>query len=122
MRINIGQEFVIGGFTPGSKGIDALVVGYYEGRRLIYAARVRAGLVPASRRELYERLKPLIVGNLPIRQSPGSDARALVAGPHCREDERVHLGETETRREFRVPRMDRFESRSAHQVRRPALR
>ncbi|HVW79035.1 MAG TPA: RNA ligase family protein [Alloacidobacterium sp.] len=38
MRINIGQEFVIGGFTPGSNGIDALVVGYYEGRKLIYAA------------------------------------------------------------------------------------
>ena len=28
MRINIGQEFVIGGFTPGSNGIDALIVGY----------------------------------------------------------------------------------------------
>jgi len=33
MRINIGQEFVIGGFTPGSIGIDPLVVGYHEGRR-----------------------------------------------------------------------------------------
>jgi len=40
--INIGQEFVIGGFTPGSNGIDALVVGYYDGRTLIYAARVDA--------------------------------------------------------------------------------
>jgi bifunctional non-homologous end joining protein LigD len=29
MRFNVGQEFVIGGFTPGSNGIDALVVGYY---------------------------------------------------------------------------------------------
>jgi ATP-dependent DNA ligase len=27
-RINIGQEFVIGGFTPGSNGVDALVVGF----------------------------------------------------------------------------------------------
>src|SRR6516162_6637592 len=61
MRINIGQEFVIGGFTPGSNGIDALIVGYYEGGKLIYAARVRAGLVPASRREIYDRLKPLSV-------------------------------------------------------------
>lgn len=60
-RINIGQEFVIGGFTPGSNGIDALVVGYYEGGKLIYAARVRAGMVPASRRELYGRLKPHII-------------------------------------------------------------
>ena len=31
-RINIGQEFVIGGFTLGSKGVDALVVGFYAGR------------------------------------------------------------------------------------------
>lgn len=70
MRINIGQEFVIGGFTPGSNGIDALIVGYYEGRKLIYAARVRAGLVPASRRELYDRLKPLIIGSCPFTNLP----------------------------------------------------
>lgn len=57
MRINVGQEFVIGGFTPGSNGIDALVVGFYEGKTFLYAARVRAGLVPASRRELHAGLK-----------------------------------------------------------------
>ena len=70
MRINIGQEFVIGGFTPGSNGIDALVVGYYERRKLIYAGRVRAGLVPASRRELYSRLNPLIVDTCPFTNLP----------------------------------------------------
>jgi bifunctional non-homologous end joining protein LigD len=70
IRINIGQEFVIGGFTPGSNGIDALVVGYYEGRKLIYAARVRAGLVPTSRREIYEKLKPLIVQPCPFVNLP----------------------------------------------------
>ena len=70
MRINIGQEFVIGGFTPGTNGIAALVVGYYEDRKLIYAARVRAGLVPASRRELCARLKPLIVQICPFVNLP----------------------------------------------------
>jgi DNA ligase D-like protein (predicted ligase) len=69
-RINIGQEFVIGGFTPGSNGIDALVVGYYEGGKLIYAARVRAGLVPASRRELSGLLKPHIVKTCPFANLP----------------------------------------------------
>ena len=69
-RINIGQEFVIGGFTPGSNGIDALVVGYYEGGKLTYAARVRAGLVPASRRELYGLLKPHIVKTCPFANLP----------------------------------------------------
>lgn len=38
MRINIGQEFVIGGFTPGSHGIDALIVGFYDQGRLTYAS------------------------------------------------------------------------------------
>jgi bifunctional non-homologous end joining protein LigD len=70
IRINIGQEFVIGGFTPGNNGIDALVVGYYEGRKLIYAARVRAGLVPSSRREVYEQLKPLIIKTCPFANLP----------------------------------------------------
>lgn len=71
-RLNIGQEFVIGGFTPGSHGIDALVVGFYRGDALMYAARVRAGLVPATRRELYSRLKPLIVEKCPFANLPES--------------------------------------------------
>jgi ATP-dependent DNA ligase len=83
MRINIGQEFVIGGFTPGSNGIDALVVGYYKARKLIYAARVRAGLVPASRRDLYEKLKPLIVQTCPFvnlpEATPGRWGQGLTA-------------------------------------------
>jgi len=84
MRINIGQEFVIGGFTPGSNGIDALVVGYYEDRKLVYAARVRAGLVPASRRELYEKLKPLAIQTCPFVNLPeatqGRWGQGLTAG------------------------------------------
>jgi DNA ligase D-like protein (predicted ligase) len=83
MRINIGQEFVIGGFTPGSNGIDALVVGYYEGRKLIYAARVRAGLVPALRRELYDNLKPMIMQTCPFvnlpEATPGRWGQGLTA-------------------------------------------
>lgn len=69
-RMNIGQEFVIGGFTLGGNGIDALVVGYYEGGKLIYAARVRAGLVPASRRDLYGLLKPHIDKTCPFANLP----------------------------------------------------
>jgi hypothetical protein len=34
-------------------------MGFYRGKDLIYAARVRAGLVPATRRELFEKLKHL---------------------------------------------------------------
>lgn len=60
MRLNLGQEFVIGGFTTGTDGFDWLVVGVYEGEKVLYVARVRAGFVPASRRDVFARLKPLI--------------------------------------------------------------
>ena len=47
-RINLGQEFVIGGYTKGTQEFDALIIGFYRGKELIYAARVRAGFVPAT--------------------------------------------------------------------------
>src|SRR5258708_11754457 len=48
MRINQGQELVIAGYTPSPKNFDALVIGYYEGDKLMYAARTRNGFTPAS--------------------------------------------------------------------------
>jgi ATP-dependent DNA ligase len=35
------------------RAILSSVVGFYRGKDLIYAARVRAGLVPATRREVF---------------------------------------------------------------------
>lgn len=69
-RLNKGQEFVIGGFTPGSHGFDALVVGFYQRRMLMYAARVRAGFIPSQRRDLYSRLTPLISNSCPFTNLP----------------------------------------------------
>jgi DNA ligase D-like protein (predicted ligase) len=75
-RINLGQEFVIGGYTPGTHGFDALIVGFYRGRELIYAARVRAGLVPATRRTVFERIKHLKAAKCPFVNLPElSDGR-----------------------------------------------
>jgi ATP-dependent DNA ligase len=49
MRVNQGQELVIAGYTPSNKNFDALVIGYYEDGKLMYAARTRNGFTPASR-------------------------------------------------------------------------
>jgi ATP-dependent DNA ligase len=35
MRVNQGQEFVIGGYTPSAGSFDSLIFGYYEGDRLM---------------------------------------------------------------------------------------
>ena len=40
---NQGQEFVIGGYTPSLKNLDALVIGYYDGPKLIYAVKRNQG-------------------------------------------------------------------------------
>ena len=69
-RVNLGQEFVIGGFTPGPHGLDAIIVGYYRGDDLVYVARTRNGFVPASRRRVFEKLKPLAVPNCPFVNLP----------------------------------------------------
>ena len=70
MRINKGQEFVIGGFIPGPHGIDSIIVGYYRGKDLVYVARVRNGFVPATRRMVYEKLKPPVTDKCPFVNLP----------------------------------------------------
>jgi bifunctional non-homologous end joining protein LigD len=70
MRINRGQEFVIGGFMPGPHGVDSIIVGYYRGKELVYVARVRNGFVPATRRMVYEKLKPLVTDKCPFVNLP----------------------------------------------------
>ncbi len=69
-RLNLGQEFVIGGYIPGPHGLDSVIVGYYRGKELVYVARTRNGFVPASRRSLFEKLKPLTVATCPFVNLP----------------------------------------------------
>jgi DNA ligase D-like protein (predicted ligase) len=69
-RVNRGQEFVIGGYFPGPHGIDSLIVGYYEGDKLMYVARTRNGFVPASRRQVFSKLKHLVTPACPFVNLP----------------------------------------------------
>lgn len=69
-RINLGQEFVIGGYIPGTHGLDSLIIGFYRGKELRYAARVRAGFIPATRREVFEKIKGLRTTKCPFVNLP----------------------------------------------------
>jgi ATP-dependent DNA ligase len=69
-RLNSGQELVIGGYVPGTHSLDSIMVGYYRGEELIYVARVRNGFVPASRRQVFEKLHPLLMGSCPFVNLP----------------------------------------------------
>lgn len=70
MRVNRGQELVIGGYTASPNNFDALVIGCYEGSRLLYAARTRNGFTPASRAELFKKIKPLEIAECPFANLP----------------------------------------------------
>jgi len=73
MRINQGQELVIGGYVPGSKSFDSLIVGYYQGRDLVYVARVRNGFVPALRAKIFACLQKLESEKCPFSNLPQRD-------------------------------------------------
>src|SRR6202035_4788024 len=65
------QEFVVGGFRGNrADGVDALMVGYYDGRKFRFAGKVRAGMVPHVRRELLKKLMSYKASKCPFVNLP----------------------------------------------------
>ena len=69
-RVNQGQEFVVGGYVPGTHGFEALVVGFYRRAELIYVTRLRNGFTPAIRREVFAKIKHLPIADCPFVNLP----------------------------------------------------
>jgi bifunctional non-homologous end joining protein LigD len=72
LKLDRQQEFVVGGYRPGPGGVDALLVGYFEGRALHFAGKVRAGFTPHLRREVFAALEPLQTRACPFVDLPNS--------------------------------------------------
>ena len=68
--ISLEQEFIIGGYIPGPRGFDALLVGVYEKKELIFVAKVKNGFVPRIRDELFPALKALQITQCPFKNLP----------------------------------------------------
>ena len=75
------------GAGTGDRGIHslaqklrALVIGYYQDGKLIYAARTRNGFTPGSRTELFKKLKPLEIQECPFTNLPEKKAGRWGAG------------------------------------------
>jgi len=80
LKLENQQEFVIGGYRPGSNGIDALLVGYYDEHGLRFAGKVRAGFVPHLRREVLKALKPHCVDDCPFVDLPNPKSSRWAGG------------------------------------------
>ena len=77
------QEFVIGGFTKpanGTEGIGALLLGYYEGKKLIYAGRTGTGFTQASSRKLRQQLEAMRQTKMPFVEVPGRGGQGSALG------------------------------------------
>jgi ATP-dependent DNA ligase len=128
MRVNRGQEFVIGGYTVGNP-FDALIFGYYQDGKLLYAARTRNGFTPATRAQLARRFKGLEIKDCPFANLPeqkgqpaGTEGGALGRGADGEEDGGLPLAETSRRGPVRVRRVDGRRPPASHEVRRPPRR
>jgi bifunctional non-homologous end joining protein LigD len=78
VKCNREQEFVIGGFTPPSKGghdIGALLLGYYEDGKLIYAGRSGTGFTQQMQRTLRNTLDKMLDKNPPFANLPAAARR-----------------------------------------------
>jgi DNA ligase D-like protein (predicted ligase) len=69
-KTNKGQELVIGGYKPGPNGFDYLLVGYYEGKDLIFIAKIRNGFTPSLRREVAQKFPRLRTAQCPFANLP----------------------------------------------------
>jgi bifunctional non-homologous end joining protein LigD len=74
------QELVVGGYTlpgaghTGMRGVGALILGYYEEGKLIYAGRVGTGFTEKTHKFLRDRFEPLEQKFTPF-ENPPAEAR-----------------------------------------------
>jgi DNA ligase D-like protein (predicted ligase) len=70
LRVNRRQDFVIGGYVPRGQNFDSILVGYYDGHDLKYAASIRAGFTSASRQALFKGFSKLEAAECPFSNLP----------------------------------------------------
>jgi bifunctional non-homologous end joining protein LigD len=84
IKTHLRQEVVIGGFTQGRrtrKGFGALVLGVYEGNKLVYVGHTGSGFTTNSLIELRARLEPLIQEKCPFTKKPVTNEAATWVRP-----------------------------------------
>jgi bifunctional non-homologous end joining protein LigD len=67
VKINTTDEFVIGGFTHGERDyFSSLVLGRYDGEKLVHAGQVGTGFNDKTLKEIFSKLEPLITKKSPF--------------------------------------------------------
>jgi bifunctional non-homologous end joining protein LigD len=73
IKSNKRQEVVIGGFTKNddtTKLFSALLVGVYEGKKLIYTGKIGTGFNAKTQKEMLALFEPLVIDKPPFHTTP----------------------------------------------------
>ena len=70
LRVNIEQEFVIGGYIPGARGFDALLVGVYQNKELKFRRKGEKWFPTADPGRVVPALKALQTAQCPFKNLP----------------------------------------------------
>ena len=104
-KINKSQEFIIGGYTLVGNPFDALIVGCYDGGKLRYVAKVRAGIRAAHPlRPWFLLFRKLVTEECPFYRLPRETTNALFA--YQRGNAELPVAKTRRRCSNPVSRMD----------------
>jgi len=84
------QELVVGGYKPTAAAFDSLLVGFYEGRKLMCAGKVRNGFTPALRAQVFDAMRPLETPRCPFANLPSSKSSHWGEGITLEEMSAIH--------------------------------
>ncbi len=73
IKANKRQEVVIGGFTKNDgtdKPFSSLLVGVYEGKKLVYTGKIGTGFNIKTQKEMMAQFAPLITDKIPFTAEP----------------------------------------------------
>src|SRR5689334_10903426 len=84
LKIEFRQEFVVGGYTEPRQSrehIGAILLGYFDKDRLIYAGHTGGGFSRQGLVDMYRRLKPLERKTAPFSETPKTNEKAHWVDP-----------------------------------------
>ena len=91
LKLQKSDEFVVGGYLPGSRYFDELLVRRWEGKRLLFVESVKDGFVNRTKRQVLE-----LAGQARTKHCPFANLPERGAGDERGEDGERDLGETES--------------------------
>jgi hypothetical protein len=106
LRTNLEQEFVVGGYIPGARGFDALLVGVYENERPDLCRESEERLCAANPGRDLSASHGATNCSVPVQESAREESISMGRIANRGENGAMPVGQTEVGMPGRIRRMD----------------